>query len=180
MQAQTQTQTQTGVDVYHLAFGDADDEERNRLLDDLRHRIRMDEEYAPTQDDFDMLWTFVGHDDGATLATVFERWNAGSRHESVAFARRECQDCDAVFTGTPEPGAYTGPVNLAERQRRAEKHERATRTDPTDSTSGHTVAPGTRSLSVGDVVVVDGTAHVVAPFSFREWDHLDAAPVGDA
>lgn len=168
-----QTQSETGVDVYYLPFGDDDDMERHAALTDLRFDIQFGDGFTLTQDEFEQLYEYQGHDPTATLSSIFPRWNAGSGQESAAFARRECQDCDAAFTGErdfndrgerPSGARPENPVSLQTRNRRAEQHEQDT---------DHTVGLGQRSLSVGDIVVVDGTAHIVASFDFETLDHIE-------
>lgn len=149
--------------LFYLPFDGRDTE-----ADDLRFRIRFDDR-EPTGDELRDVYTFVGTDDEGTLENVFDRWNAGSGRECAAFARRECEDCDAVFTGTREPGSYTGSVDLSLREHRVDKHERATRA----SGNEHTVARGTRSLSSGDIVVVDGEVHLVMPIGWKRLEDLD-------
>lgn len=146
------------MNVYYLPFGDNDDEDRHKALSDLRFRIQYDD-HLPTQQEFEEHYEYQGNDPDADLDSIFSRWNAGSGRESAAFARRECQDCDAAFDGVTATG-----VKFGLRQYRAEKHEADT---------DHTVGHGHRSMSAGDIVVTDDTAYLVATAGFKELPDLE-------
>lgn len=148
--------------VFHLTV-DADEESLRDEAWDVSHRIQLDGETETVeQDEFDRLYKEVGADEvdaeaPAILHRMWERWNAGSGKESEAFVARHCTDCDAKFTGAQDDGAF----DLGTRQRRAERHETNTQ---------HDVERSTRSLMVGDCLVVDGDVFVCAPFG---WDVTD-------
>lgn len=143
--------------VLHLPF------EAEGPTADMRAKVRF-EEYVPSGEEIDEHWEKVGEDEvegdadadpHTYLHSVWTRWNTGSGGESPAFARRECQDCDAEFTGEVLPGQ----VDLRVRQEEAERHERV---------KDHTVGDGTRSLSVGDIVILDDTAYLCQPVGWAE------------
>lgn len=127
-------------------------------LRDLRLNFALGKKETVTQAEFEAFWETVGTDDVAHPEDIFGRWNAGSGRECVAFARRECTGCDAVFTGKQDDGT----VDLRIRQHNADNHEAAT---------GHDVAHGTRSFSKGDIVVntETGDAYLCA----TRWPELD-------
>lgn len=151
------------VDIHYLAHVGKDDP-RFEETRTIRHEFSVRERESVTQEEFDRCYNHIGSDDVEAVEEVFARWNAGSGQESEAFARRECEDCDAVFTGAPN-----GRVDLSLRQHNAEAHENET---------GHTVAHGTRSLSVGDIVTYDnddGETVAVACTAFG-WEEIDVSP----
>jgi hypothetical protein len=144
--------------IFHTVYSDDEDGKEARFL---RSDVQFDDR-IPTQEDFDSLYEeagieeFESDDHGEILNKVWSHWNAGSGNESVEFARRECEDCDEVFTGEVD-----GEVDLRVRQNNAETHENETR---------HEVGHGTRSLSVADIVVIEDTAYLCVSFG---WDEID-------
>ncbi len=144
--------------IFHTVYSDDEDGKEARFL---RSDVQFDDR-VPTQEDFDSLYEEAGSeefdmgDHTEILNKVWSHWNAGSGEESVEFARRECEDCDEVFTGE-----VNDKVHLKYRQENAEAHENAT---------GHDVGYGTRSLSVADVVVIEDTAYLCVSFGWEEID----------
>lgn len=162
------------AEIFHLPYAGYKDEENREPEPDasMRNKLQLDN-HTPTQAEFDDLWEKVGEEEvdadsaDAALGAAWERWNAGSGKESVAFARRECEDCDAVFTGERDDGF----VDLSLRQANAENHHKETMVEPGGP---HEVGPGTRSLSTGDIVVVDGTAYLCVSIGWSELEGADA------
>lgn len=158
------------VEIYHLPYAGYKDEENREPGPEREMRAKMQlEDYQPSQGEFDDLWEKVGEEEVTgenhnwACKAVWERWNAGSGRESVAFARRECEDCDMVFTGERDDGS----VDLGLRQSKAEAHHKETMVEPGGP---HEIEPSTRSLSTGDIVVVDGTAYLCESIGWSEVD----------
>lgn len=149
------------MDAEILYFPFSDDEEKMALRAKVQH-----DDYTPTADEIAEHWESQGttevdaSDHQEALNRLWAQWNAGSGMESEDFARRECHDCDATFTGALPHGG----VDLEARQQAAEEHERKTRArgDP------HTVGHGHRSMSSGDIVVIDGQHYLCAPIGWKE------------
>lgn len=160
------------VEIHHLPYAGNDENGEPEPAREMRMKLELDD-HTPSQAEFDDLWEKVGEEevpaDSAddALRMAWERWNAGSGRESVAFARRECKDCDAVFTGERDDGS----VDLSLRQANAENHHKETMVEPGGP---HEVGPGTRSLSTGDIVVVDGTAYLCDTIGWSELEGVDA------
>mgnify|MGYP006286877909 CR=1 FL=1 len=162
------------VEIYHLPYAGYEDEENRKPAParEMRMKVEMDD-HEPSQAEFDDLWEKAGEEEieadspEDAIRMAWERWNAGSGRESVAFARRECKDCDAVFTGEREDGR----VDLSLRQKNAEKHHKETMVEVGGP---HEVEPSTRSLSTGDIVVVDGSAYLCEMIGWSELEGVDA------
>lgn len=148
------------VAIYYLPFAGEDHPDCEDIMA-LRTALTTTQSVTVTEDDFEAYWEKVGEDTVDGFEDLFARWNAGSGKESPAFARRECTDCDATFTGEQD----NGNVNLEVRQHDANAHETVY--------DGHEVGRGTRSLSCGDIAVnmETGTAFICPPFG--SWEELD-------
>lgn len=165
------------AEIYHLPF-EAEDSEpfegQHRIEDrEFRYRLLNGAVSGIRKDDFDARYNYVGSDDCVAdddmdaLAEIWPHWNAGSDQECDAFVRRECQDCDEVFDGRVASGEQ-GAFDLSLRQKRAHSHEDTT--NGTGVGGGHTVEQSTRSLSTGDIVIVDDTAYLC---EFIGWSEMD-------
>lgn len=137
---------------------------RDIEMDGQPFHLAVRSEERVTAEVFEQHYDHVDTDPGADLDNVFSRWNAGSGRESEAFARRECEDCDKSFVGRTPDG-----IDLGARQHDADKHESNT----AQAGDPHTVERSKRSLSVGDVVLVDGEAYLCAPFGWERQEHIE-------
>ena len=78
--------------IYQIKYGlerGTDDEKRSYKIRSVGMSDLSPDDI--TVDDFDALYDYAGHDDGATLDTIFARWNVGSGQESSAFRNAECR-----------------------------------------------------------------------------------------
>lgn len=120
----------------------------------IRSKIGYDDNFELTQSQFETHWEHEANDEipvsetEEVLTRLWPRWNRGSGQECSEFMKLSCKGCDKTF-----------PNHL-----KADNHAK--------DNAGHEIT-GHRSLSVGDVAVVDGEAFLCARMG---WDKVDVDP----
>ncbi len=143
--------------IYYL---DWDKEGRNdrygpaRELFNEAHTDNLPHQFSTDQ--FDSLYREVAEVDIDDPEKAWRQWNAGSGYESEQFTQLQyCERCDQYIESTDTAVAHAD-------------HEH----DVEAYTSGDLpdYIHGERSMSVGDVVEIDGSYYVAAPVGFEELD----------
>lgn len=113
-------------------------------------------------------------DDMAALNYIYSRWNATDEtrpdaHDAVYESTLMCERCGAVFGETAETLQPEPAIRHAE-------DEHGYRTPPARSETLPDYIHGIRSMSVGDVIDLNGTLYLVASFGFNEVEWSETIP----
>ncbi|QLG62055.1 hypothetical protein [Halorarum salinum] len=146
--------------VYYLNWDREQRGDAAQLFHDLHIEDTPD---RLSREEFDQLYCEVIQVDGVdNPEQVWEQWNRGSRRESEAFlSLRYCERCDTYIEGIAE-GVTHAVQNHG--------YDALTETGEPDYVRGE------RSMSVGDIVVIDGTYYVAASIG---WDEICINREGD-
>lgn len=135
------------VKLYYLPFD-------GNTARDIRSKIGYDDSFDVTQDKFEAHWEHEADDEilesdvSDALTGIWARWNRGSGAECSTLTTTFCKDCDETFQNPRQEEAHS------------------------DLYDDHEI-DGHRSLSVGDIVAIDGNAYLCERIG---WNKININP----